>query len=116
MLPGEPLADESAMIDLHWNAMMHLIADANIEIPETLLLDTQRIKDMRQEFRFLVGATAIVVSLGQSFPLDEILRSATGLESVIEAVSLNLSSDERTSIVCRMEQCILPSDALNGLM
>ena len=116
MLPSEPLADESAMIDLHWTAMMHLIADANIEIPETLLLDTQRIKDMRQEFRFLVGATAIVVSLGQSFQLDEILRSATGLESVIEAVSLNLSCDERTSIVCRMEQCILPSDALNGLM
>ena len=114
-----------ALVGVHSAAMMQLIASDDVVIPETLLLDTQRINYMRKEFRFLVTASTMLVSLASSLSGEEagrlgqeIFAPATELESIIEAVAVELkvSPDEQKSILYKLEQCAQPTDALHGLM
>ena len=119
---------------------MQLISTDTDDIPATLLLDKQRIKDMQKEFRFLATASTILVSLTSSLSeesveeelsslqiedgglLSEIISPAVELESIIGAVSValetksNLSLDKRQSIINKLEQCTQTTDSLNWLM
>ena len=105
---------------------MQLISADTDDIPATLLLDKQRIKDMQKEFRFLATASTILVSLTSSLSESsveeelsslqiedgvllhktallehlgkEIISPAVELESIIGAVSVALETKSNLSL------------------
>jgi hypothetical protein len=99
----EPHLSTAVRVALHTRAMISLLADVGLPIPETLDLDRFAIQDMRREFDFLVRAKTLVALLGmerlpgslapKTVP-EMTQQKAEARERVVSAISiLEFSSD-----------------------
>ena len=72
----------TALVKAHGSALVDLIENKNISIPETLLLDTQRIKIMRAQYERLVFYAVVLVTAKNNFALeDEVVTGLVALEA-----------------------------------
>ena len=99
--------------NIHTLAMVSLIA-SDRPVPETLLMDTARIRELRREFVATVSVAAQMVvadyAMKEPGPVLALLARGESFEALLAALP------DKDTITRALAKCTEPTDAVWGLM